>query len=93
MTFSEACDLAARIREHYRRLDVLAVGRFVPVAELDREPERWGVSVRIDGGPETARFWSSDAAMHYADATPARKRSSKTTRRPAIEQTGADLLF
>lgn len=92
MTLDEAYALAQKIREHYRRLDVLAIGRFVPLDDLDREPERWGVSVRVDGGPETARFWSAESAMHYADASPP-KRTATPKRKTPIEETTADLLF
>lgn len=90
MTFDQAIELAGRIRRHYSRLDVVAIGRFVPIDELDTTPERWGVSIRIDReGRKTV--WAAEDVMMFAGADPPRR---TTTKKPKpVEQAGTPLLF
>lgn len=91
MTLDEACTMAAQIRDHYARLDVIAIGRFVMFEELDTAPERWAISVRVDGS-EKATIWSRDQLLGFSTAT-SPKRPAKPKHKQIVEETGAPLLF
>lgn len=84
MTFEDAYALAREIRTSHRHcLLLVAVGRFIPPEQMDRTPERWGVSVILPDG-KRAVLWSR-AELLELSPPPVKPRT--------IEELGVPLLF
>ena len=65
MTFDEAIDLARDCAQHYSRISVIAVGKFVPAEEVERS-DRWGVSILVDRKQKTV-LWDRADVFPFAD--------------------------
>jgi hypothetical protein len=90
VSLEEAIQLALRIRQHYPRLEVLAIGRFVPTDQLHMAPERWGVSVLVDRHRQTV-CWSDSAVMIYAAVET--KRSASVVKKQKQSQPPSEAML
>lgn len=71
MTFDQAVELARDCAQHYSRITVIAVGKFVP-AEEAAGSDRWGVSVMVDRKQKTV-LWDRADVFPFADVEKPKK--------------------
>ena len=93
MTFDEAIALAQRIDEHYPRLTIVAIGRFVPPAEI-RPELPWAITVLVDDSERATVIREPDQLIMFASAErPPRTKRTTPRRKQQQPEPAAGMLF
>lgn len=68
MTLEQAIAVANEI-EKSERFELMAIGRFVPMAELQTAERRWGVSLWLIGSESPVVIWNVQKWVEFRERT------------------------
>lgn len=88
MTFDQAVELARDCAQHYSRITVVALGKFLPAEEAEKS-DRWGVSVIVDRTQKTV-LWDRADVFPFADVEKSKPQRKATTKPKSLRPEPVD---